>query len=103
MQNSVRLMKVNQSQLTICGLTKSFPGKLLFAGVDLRLPAAITCLVCRNGSGKTILFNLITGFLRPDAPSASASDGERAGVRCVSGSESHAELRAAPVAHAALN
>ena len=29
----------------------------------------ITCLVGPNGAGKTTIFNVITGFLRPDAGS----------------------------------
>jgi len=57
-----------QTILTIKGLSKNFPGKMILLEVDLELQSGmITCLMGGNGSGKTTLFNLITGFLTPDA------------------------------------
>lgn len=68
--------------LAVAGLNKRFGG--LQALNDCTFTAAqgrITCLVGPNGAGKTTIFNVITGFLRPDAGSvrfrAQALDGLR--------------------------
>jgi ABC-type branched-subunit amino acid transport system ATPase component len=53
--------------LEIAGVNKSFGG--LRALRDTSFVASqgrITCLVGPNGAGKTTIFNVITGFLRPD-------------------------------------
>ena len=55
------------SALAVRGLTKSFGGLLVTAGVDLTVePGERRLIIGPNGAGKTTLFNLITGELRPD-------------------------------------
>ncbi len=50
------------------GLTKSFEGEVVLAGVDLALPAGETgVLLGPSGSGKTTLLSILGGRLRPDA------------------------------------
>ncbi len=54
--------------LEIAGLSKSFGGNAAVAGVDIDIkPGEIVGLVGPNGAGKSTIFNLITGFLRPDS------------------------------------
>jgi ATP-binding cassette ChvD family protein len=49
------------------GLKKAFGQKLLFEGLDFRLPrAGIVGVIGPNGAGKTTLFRLITGVEQPD-------------------------------------
>lgn len=50
------------------GLTKSFDGRKIVSGLDLRLtPGAKLGLLGPNGSGKTTLLSLLDGSLAPDA------------------------------------
>jgi len=50
------------------GLSKSFGGITAARDLDLTLaPGKITALVGPNGAGKTTVFNLLTGFVIPDA------------------------------------
>ncbi len=54
--------------LEIQGLTKRFGGVRAVERVDLRIGAGeLVGLIGPNGSGKTTVFNLITGIYRPDA------------------------------------
>ena len=56
--------------MTVRGLSKAFGG--IHAVEDCTFdvpPRVITGLIGPNGAGKTTVFNLITGFLRPDAGS----------------------------------
>jgi branched-chain amino acid transport system ATP-binding protein len=54
--------------LEVAGLTKRFGGLVAVNGVSFRLAAGeITGLLGPNGAGKTTVFNLLTGFLAPDA------------------------------------
>lgn len=56
--------------LEVHGLSKSFGGITAAADLELELRrGTITALVGPNGAGKTTVFNLLTGFLRPDAGS----------------------------------
>ncbi len=56
--------------LEIRGLTKHFGGIRAVDGVDLGLgEGELVGLIGPNGSGKTTVFNLLTGFYRPDAGS----------------------------------
>jgi ABC-type branched-subunit amino acid transport system ATPase component len=59
------------------GLTKRFGGVAAVADCSFSVPAGtITALVGPNGSGKTTVFNLLTGYLRVDAGTV-AFDGRR--------------------------
>jgi ATP-binding cassette ChvD family protein len=51
-----------------CGLSKSYPGRLLFENVSFAVPpGACVGIIGPNGAGKTTLFKLITGGEKPDA------------------------------------
>jgi branched-chain amino acid transport system ATP-binding protein len=50
------------------GVTKRFGGVVAVKGVDLDIrERSITSVIGPNGAGKTSLFNVVTGFERPDA------------------------------------
>jgi ABC-type branched-subunit amino acid transport system ATPase component/ABC-type branched-subunit amino acid transport system permease subunit len=50
------------------GLTRRFGGITVVDGVDLTVPAGgIVGLIGHNGAGKTTVFDLLSGFLAPDA------------------------------------
>ncbi|MEX0875627.1 MAG: ATP-binding cassette domain-containing protein [Actinomycetota bacterium] len=56
------------SKLECTGLVKHFGGIIAVNDVDLVVePASIVGLIGHNGAGKTTLFDLVTGFLDPDA------------------------------------
>lgn len=56
--------------LKIEGLRKKFGGLTVMDGLDLDVGTGeIRCIIGPNGTGKTTLFNLITGRLKPDAGS----------------------------------
>jgi ABC-type branched-subunit amino acid transport system ATPase component len=53
--------------LQVAGLQKSFGGLLALQDCGFTIAQGrITCLVGPNGAGKTTIFNVITGFLKPD-------------------------------------
>jgi len=53
--------------LRVSGLQKSFGGLLALQDCSFTIAQGrITCLVGPNGAGKTTIFNVITGFLKPD-------------------------------------
>jgi ATPase subunit of ABC transporter with duplicated ATPase domains len=50
------------------GLRKGFGDKLLFEGLDFKLPqGGIVGIIGPNGAGKTTLFRMLTGTEKPDA------------------------------------
>jgi branched-chain amino acid transport system ATP-binding protein len=56
------------SLLLAHGLSKRFGGLQAVAGLDLRVaPGEMLGLIGPNGAGKTTVFNLLSGFLTPDA------------------------------------
>jgi ABC-type branched-subunit amino acid transport system ATPase component/ABC-type branched-subunit amino acid transport system permease subunit len=56
------------SALEVRGLSRSFGGVQAVDGVDLTVrPGHLSALIGPNGSGKTTIINLVTGFYRPDA------------------------------------
>lgn len=66
--------------LDIRGLVRVFGGVRAIDGVDLALPErGMACIIGPNGCGKTTLFNLITGHVRPTAGSLRFGGAEIAG------------------------
>jgi ABC-type branched-subunit amino acid transport system ATPase component len=61
--------------LKVEGLTKSFGGVKAVADVSLTLEAGdMLAIIGPNGCGKTTLFNIITGYVQPDAGSVTFED-----------------------------
>ncbi|MFM8759054.1 MAG: ATP-binding cassette domain-containing protein, partial [Methylophilaceae bacterium] len=58
--------------LIASGLTKSFGGLTAVKDVGFEArPGKILSIIGPNGAGKTTVFNLLTGFIKPDAGIAS--------------------------------
>ena len=56
------------ARLEVRGLSRSFGGLRAVAGLDLTVaPGEMLGLIGPNGAGKTTVFNLLSGFLTPDA------------------------------------
>ncbi len=68
--------------LEVTGLAKDFDGVQVLAGVDLVLgEGELLCLIGPNGCGKTTLFNLLTGVLRPSGGAMRFAGHDLAGRR----------------------
>src|SRR5512145_2951773 len=68
--------------LEVAGLTKRFGG--VYANRDVSFAVArgeIVGLIGPNGAGKTTVFNLVTGFLRPDSGTVRFAGAEVTGQR----------------------
>ncbi|HEY6401852.1 MAG TPA: ATP-binding cassette domain-containing protein, partial [Blastocatellia bacterium] len=53
--------------LEMRGITKSFAGNTVLAGVNLAAPAGeVHALVGENGAGKSTLMKILAGVLQPD-------------------------------------
>ena len=66
--------------LEVRGLSKRFGGIVAAQELDMDLHrGTITALVGPNGAGKTTVFNLLTGFIRPDAGSVRLNGTELVG------------------------
>jgi branched-chain amino acid transport system permease protein len=64
------------------GLARRFGGIVAVSGLDIELRRGrIIGLIGPNGAGKTTAFNLLTGFLRPDAGSVRLNGTPLAGLR----------------------
>jgi branched-chain amino acid transport system permease protein len=62
-----RTVDPGKPMLKIKGLAKSFGGIKAVNGVDLDvMPGSIVAIIGPNGSGKTTVFNVITGLTEPD-------------------------------------
>ncbi len=62
----------NSSGLCVSHLLKSFGGNKVSNDVSFEAKKGeVTCLVGPNGAGKTTIFNLISGFARPDSGAVS--------------------------------
>jgi ABC-type branched-subunit amino acid transport system ATPase component len=68
--------------LEVRGVNKSFGGLQALRDTDFTVDERrITCLVGPNGAGKTTIFNVITGFLRPDTGHVAFRGNSLDGVR----------------------
>ncbi len=68
--------------LEVAGLSKSFGGNTAVAEVDFAIkPGEIVGLVGPNGAGKSTIFNLVTGYLRPDQGKVRFKETDITGLR----------------------
>ena len=68
--------------IEITNLGKSFGGNRAVDGVDIAVqPGEIVGLVGPNGAGKSTIFNLITGFLRPNSGTIKFKGDDITGLR----------------------
>jgi branched-chain amino acid transport system ATP-binding protein len=73
---------VEDALLSVAGLSKSFGGLAAVRNVGFTVgEREILGIIGPNGSGKTTVFNLITGFLRPDAGSVRLAGDTIAGLK----------------------
>ncbi len=61
--------------LILENIYKSFKDNILFDNIDLKLePGTITGIVGGNGSGKSVLFKIICGLMKPDSGKVALGD-----------------------------
>ena len=61
---------VDMEKLTVKNLSKSFDGKAVLSDISIQLnKGELVCLLGVSGGGKTTLFNIISGLLKPDSGS----------------------------------
>lgn len=69
--NSIEIVRgpeLGQQVIEFENVSKGYDGSTLFEGVDFKIPrSAIVGVIGPNGTGKTTLFNLITGKETPDS------------------------------------
>jgi branched-chain amino acid transport system permease protein len=66
--DAIKPEKTGKGRIQLRNLTLSFGGVRAVDGVDLEIePGAIHGLIGPNGSGKTTILNLISGYYRPEA------------------------------------
>jgi ABC-type branched-subunit amino acid transport system ATPase component/ABC-type branched-subunit amino acid transport system permease subunit len=71
-----------QDLLVVEGLSKSFRGLKAVSQVGFSVPAgSIFGVIGQNGAGKTTMFNLLNGFVRPDAGRVTFEGHELVGLR----------------------
>ncbi|PWJ54167.1 ABC-2 type transport system ATP-binding protein [Quadrisphaera granulorum] len=64
--------------ITLRGITKAYRGQQLFDGLGADFGAGrIHGIVGHNGAGKSVLFKVICGFVRPDAGTVELADAHR--------------------------
>jgi urea transport system ATP-binding protein len=68
--------------LTLSNLTVSYDGSRVLRKVNLTVaPGQVTCLMGRNGVGKTTTLKAIVGLVKPEAGSVQLGDTELTGLR----------------------
>jgi branched-chain amino acid transport system ATP-binding protein len=73
---------MNSDLLVVSGLTKRFGGLVAVDAVDFAVEGGrIYALIGPNGAGKTTVFNLVTGFLSPNAGAVRFADQDVTGWR----------------------
>ena len=69
------LAPTTDRRLSVRAVSKSFGGVLALDGCSFEVaPRRITALIGPNGSGKTTVFNCISGFYEPDRGSVFLGD-----------------------------
>lgn len=71
------IMRVKSPTLCVTGVSRAFDGLKAVTNLSFEVaPKEITALIGPNGAGKTTVFNMISGFLKPDAGSIRIADQE---------------------------
>jgi ABC-type branched-subunit amino acid transport system ATPase component len=58
---------VGEHDIVITGVRKSFGGNVAIDDCTVAIPSnCVSCIIGPNGAGKSTVFNMVTGFVRPD-------------------------------------